>query len=142
MISGAELQTVKNEQDDSFSTAPTSPTAHLASNVGDLKDVGELTGKSVKELREICKAKGIDASTCTDKGDLVDLITSKEDEQDGTPENTHPSGTGAFILEVPETGSLFSFRFRFAFFYYSGPRCLPHVLNIFKEDSTQWTVHF
>ncbi len=95
MISGTELQTVKNEQDDSFSTAPTSPTAHLASNVGDFKDVGELTNKSVKELREICKAKGIDASTCTDKGDLVDLITSKEDEEN------RESGVGELGSSLP-----------------------------------------
>ena len=104
MISGAELQTVKNEQDDSFSTAPTSPTADLASNVEGFKDVGELTGKSVKELREICKAKGIDAPTCSDKGDLVDLITSKEDEE------SRESGVGelgsSLSVESQQTSSV------------------------------------
>jgi ribose 5-phosphate isomerase RpiB len=72
--------------------------------VGDLKDVGELTGKSVKELREICKAKGIDASTCTDKGDLVDLITSKEDEE------SRESGVGelgsSLSVESQQTSSV------------------------------------
>ena len=34
----------------------------------------ELDAKSVRELREICKTKGIDTLTCSDKRDLVDLI--------------------------------------------------------------------
>ena len=33
----------------------------------------ELEGKTVKELRELCKSKGIDTSKCSDKRDLVDL---------------------------------------------------------------------
>ena len=36
----------------------------------------ELESKSVKELRQICRVKGIDTATCTDKRDLVDLIIS------------------------------------------------------------------
>jgi hypothetical protein len=36
----------------------------------------ELESKSVKELREICRDKGIDTVTCADKRDLVDLIIS------------------------------------------------------------------
>ena len=95
MISGAELRTAKKEHDDSFSTAPTSPTADLASNVGDFKGVGELTGKSIEELREMCKTKGIDASTCSDKSDLVDLITSKEDEE------SRESGVGELGSSLP-----------------------------------------
>jgi hypothetical protein len=35
-----------------------------------------LESKSVKELREICRDKGIDTVTCADKRDLVDLIIS------------------------------------------------------------------
>jgi hypothetical protein len=43
-----------------------------------------LEGKGVKELREMCKSKGLDASTCTEKRDLIDLIASqKEDEGEG-----------------------------------------------------------
>ena len=37
----------------------------------------ELGRKSVKELREICRSKGIDTSACIDKRDLVDMIVSK-----------------------------------------------------------------
>ncbi len=37
----------------------------------------ELGRKSVKELREICKSKGIDTSACIDKRDLVDMIVRK-----------------------------------------------------------------
>ena len=81
MISGAELRTVKKEHDDSFISTPTSPTADLTTNVEDFKDVGELTGKSDKGLREMCQAKEIDASTCSEKSDLVDLITSKKNEE-------------------------------------------------------------
>ena len=33
-----------------------------------------LDGKSVKELREICKSRGINTSTCSDNRDLEDLI--------------------------------------------------------------------
>ena len=36
----------------------------------------ELERKSVKELREICRIKGIDTATCIDKRDLVDIIVS------------------------------------------------------------------
>jgi len=36
----------------------------------------ELESKSVKELREICRVKNLDTSTCTDKRDLLDLIIS------------------------------------------------------------------
>ncbi len=104
MISGTELQTVKKEHDDSFSTAPASPTADLASNVEVFEDVGGLTGKSVKELREICKARGIDAPTCIDKRDLVDLITSKEDEE------SRESGVGvlgsSLSVESQQTSSV------------------------------------
>ncbi len=38
----------------------------------------ELESKSVKELREICRDKGIDTVTCADKRDLVDLIISQK----------------------------------------------------------------
>jgi hypothetical protein len=37
----------------------------------------ELEGKSVKELRELCRSKGIDTSTCIGKRDLVDIIVNK-----------------------------------------------------------------
>jgi hypothetical protein len=36
----------------------------------------ELEAKSIKELREMCKTKGLDYSGCVDKHDLVDLIVS------------------------------------------------------------------
>ena len=36
----------------------------------------ELEKKSIKELREMCKSKGLDYSSCVDKHDLVDLIHS------------------------------------------------------------------
>jgi tetratricopeptide (TPR) repeat protein len=36
----------------------------------------ELEKKSIKELREMCKTKGLDYSSCVDKNDMVDLITS------------------------------------------------------------------
>jgi hypothetical protein len=38
----------------------------------------ELDAKSVRELREICRIKGIDSSTCLYKRDLVDLIISDQ----------------------------------------------------------------
>ena len=42
----------------------------------DAPQIAELESKSVKDLREICRVKGIDTSMCTDKRDLVDLIIS------------------------------------------------------------------
>ena len=36
----------------------------------------DLQGKSIKELREVCKSKGLDYSSCVDKHDIIDLILS------------------------------------------------------------------
>jgi hypothetical protein len=45
--------------------------------------VQELESMGVKELREMCKSKRLDASTCTEKRDLIDLILSKKEEEGG-----------------------------------------------------------
>ena len=47
-----------------------------ASGVGAVATRQELEVKSIKELREMCKGKGLDTASCTDKHDLVDLILS------------------------------------------------------------------
>ena len=47
-----------------------------ASGVGTVATRQELEVKSIKELREMCKGKGLDTASCTDKHDLVDLILS------------------------------------------------------------------
>ena len=47
-----------------------------------------------------------------------------------------------FILEVPETGSLFCFGFRFAFLYYSGPLIFTTRLRQFEGELARWTVQF
>ena len=46
------------------------------------------------------------------------------------------------VLEVPETGSLFCFGFRFAFLYYSGPLIFTTRLKQFEGELARWTVQF
>jgi tetratricopeptide (TPR) repeat protein len=58
----------------------------------------ELEKKSIKELREMCKSKGLDYSSCVDKNDMVHLISSN-------PHATAPAGMGEAPASASAAGS-------------------------------------
>jgi hypothetical protein len=68
--------------------AGTGAPAGTAKAEGSTREV--LEKKSIKELREMCKSKGLDYSSCVDKNDMVDLITSN-------PHATAPSAPAAVV---------------------------------------------
>jgi len=65
------------------------PAGDVAETATGATERAELDAKSVRELREICRTKGIDTSTCSDKRDLVDLIISN------TSDTAAPAQDGA-----------------------------------------------
>jgi hypothetical protein len=76
------LQHVAKQKEKKASGGSTEQNAEpTGSSAGDIAEPAtgatersELDAKSVRELREICRIKGIDSSTCLYKRDLVDLI--------------------------------------------------------------------
>jgi hypothetical protein len=90
------LQHVTKQKEKKASGGSTEQNAEpTGSSAGDIAEPAtgatersELDAKSVRELREICRIKGIDSSTCLYKRDLVDLIISSSPSDTAAPQ--HP----------------------------------------------------